>query len=312
MNPSNEAFVDAAFSGLMDDETAWAAWFMGDPTAADRRDWAGLPVLRTPHWNIGPDTNNYVCISSFYADSNGEWRRRKSTFAGMHAVMVDDIGSKIPFARLVLTPSVMVETSPDNYQAWYFLDPVERDLEKADLLLRRMVASGLTPGARDPGMLGVTRYGRLPIGRNWKLAYRDDNGEPFQQRVHVWQPDWKVSVEDIALAYRLDLRPNARPLVRKRGTGPSSDTVVKALEDLGLLVGPMRGIPGVYHITCPWLHEHTGGDATGTCYFEPSNFNDWRGGFKCHHGHCAERHVSDLHAFLRAAARINARHLGAA
>ena len=50
---------------------------------------------------------------------------------------------------------------------------------------------------------------------------------------------------------------------------------------------------GKHDITCPWITEHTGQVDSGTAYFEPDDL--WPiGGFKCLHGHCAERHIRDL------------------
>lgn len=54
---------------------------------------------------------------------------------------------------------------------------------------------------------------------------------------------------------------------------------------------------GVHDITCPWVDQHTGQDDSCTAYFEPSDEHR-RGGFKCHHGHCAERTVGTLLGFL--------------
>jgi hypothetical protein len=54
---------------------------------------------------------------------------------------------------------------------------------------------------------------------------------------------------------------------------------------------------GKHDITCPWVQEHTGEVNGGTAYFEPDD--NWPiGGFKCLHGHCADRHVRDLLRFV--------------
>ena len=68
-----------------------------------------------------------------------------------------------------------------------------------------------------------------------------------------------------------------------------------ALRDRGLYKAPLGD--GKHDITCPWVKEHTGEVDGGTAYFEPDD--NWPiGGFKCLHGHCAERHVRDLLRFL--------------
>ena len=45
------------------------------------------------------------------------------------------------------------------------------------------------------------------------------------------------------------------------------------------------------------MNEHTGERDGGTAYFEPDD-NYPIGGFKCLHGHCADRHVGDLLRFM--------------
>jgi energy-coupling factor transporter ATP-binding protein EcfA2 len=55
---------------------------------------------------------------------------------------------------------------------------------------------------------------------------------------------------------------------------------------------------GKHDITCPWVVEHTSEIDHGTVYYEPSEENKSLGGFKCQHGHCANRTIVDLRAFL--------------
>lgn len=63
------------------------------------------------------------------------------------------------------------------------------------------------------------------------------------------------------------------------------------LRDRGLYKAPLGN--GKHDITCPWVEEHTNAVEGGTAYFEPDD--SWLiGGFKCLHGHCAERHIRDL------------------
>lgn len=302
MSPmTNSAFLIAAFRKCLKGEAPWVTGFPGDPASGY---WGGVATLRGLPAFINPKNNNYVCVSTFRAGEDGQWRRRKANFAAMHVVMVDDIGTKVPKSRIALEPSVLVETSPDNYQAWYFLDPPETERARAELLIDRMIAAGLSTDAKDPGMRGVTRYGRLPVGRNGKPAYAERLGGPFVQRVAVWQLERRFSLDSIAQAYRLDLTPE--PARIRSITRPSKrpDDLVPILEGLGIYVEPLGGIEDAHRIVCPWVHEHTGRDETGTVYFGPSEENAWHGGFKCHHGHCMTRGIKDLQYFLRVVARF--------
>ncbi|TXI42120.1 MAG: hypothetical protein E6Q59_01190 [Nitrosomonas sp.] len=71
--------------------------------------------------------------------------------------------------------------------------------------------------------------------------------------------------------------------------------VITALKNSGRYKQPLGD--GKHDITCPWAHEHTDQVDHGTAYFEPSESYPL-GGFKCQHGHCADRRVSVLYDFL--------------
>ena len=298
----NSLFIGALARNLPAGEAAWVTGFSCDPFSSGAY-WGGRPVLGKLPFNIQPHHNNYVCVSTFAPDPDGTWRRRKANFSAMRAVMVDDVGTKVPLERISLPPSVLVETSPGNFQAWYFLEPPEQDPVRADLLVKRMIAAGLTADAKDPGMRGVTRYGRLPTGRNSKAVYVERLGHPFVQRVAVWQPDRRYAVEALAKAFNLSLHPEPVRHLPTVTAGRRADDLLQSLNMLELYSGPMDSMPGGHRIICPWAYEHTGMDETGTVYFEPSEVNSWRGGFVCHHGHCANRSIKDLQRFLQAVKR---------
>ena len=79
---------------------------------------------------------------------------------------------------------------------------------------------------------------------------------------------------------------------------PQGNGYLSTLEAAGLYLEPIRGIEGAHRIICPWHDGHTGKDATGTAYFAPAEQNGMRGGFKCQHGHCADRNITDFDYFI--------------
>lgn len=301
---SNRDFLTYAFCRSGGDEVPWIASFRGDPTTVERGTWLGCALLSLRMF-ICAGNNNYVVVSTFRRGEDGRYHRGKDCFGGMFVVMVDDIGTKVPFDRLHLEPTCLVETSPGNFQAWYFLIEPERDRSRAERLIKGMIASGLTADGSDPGMNGVTRYGRLPVGVNGKAKYADSTGQPFVQRVAHWAPAIRYSLDQIALAYSVDLAAVATKHHRKangRRKMPSSvggdDGLIEILEGLGLYVEPIASLDGGHRIICPWVHEHTDEEPSGTVYFEPSEENSWAGGMKCHHGHCQHRTIADLTHFV--------------
>ncbi len=214
--------------------------------------------------------------------------------------MLDDVGSneggKVPIERLTLPPTWLLETSPGNHQAGYLLAEPLTDGLAADRLMNAIVAAGLCdPGANGPR----ARLARLPVAVNGKHA------PPFACRMVEWAPQRRYSVEELTAGLQLDAapagrakRPAARGQQARPDDGdpvwiprPEENAVLAALRERGLYKAPLGD--GRHDITCPWVHEHTGGVDGGTAYFEPDD--NWPiGGFKCLHGHCAGRQVRDL------------------
>ncbi|MBL0283463.1 MAG: hypothetical protein IPQ01_05890, partial [Zoogloea sp.] len=85
------------------------------------------------------------------------------------------------------------------------------------------------------------------------------------------------------------------------------DGYLSILEAAGLYIDTIRGIEGAHRIICPWHDGHTGKGTTGTAYFEPAEQNDMRGGFKCQHGHCADRNITDFNYFIQTLLRNTGR-----
>lgn len=300
---TNETFLEAMFEDAAPGTHTVVCSFSGDPLSEDRFKWAGRPWRpgeRLPR-GFALERNTYLTVSSFEPDpATGERRRRKACFHAMHAVMVDDLGTKVANAMLRLPPSALLETSPDNYQAFLFLvqDEAARNRALCARLIDRMIAGGLTADGADPGMRGVTRYGRLPEGVNAKAKYVERLGRPFPVCCVEFDPSRRYRVAEIAAAWRLDLSaPPARtprpvPPEYLAGAPVRFAALLALLEALGLYKG--RGAGAWHEITCPWLAEHSDRADSGTAIAEPSEANAWRGGFHCHHGHCEGRHLRDL------------------
>lgn len=79
--------------------------------------------------------------------------------------------------------------------------------------------------------------------------------------------------------------------------GKNSDPILEELSKHALLKILK---PDKADITCPWVAEHTNGVDSGTTYFFPdTSKNGGKGGFKCHHSHCASKGIKDLITFLK-------------
>lgn len=293
---TNAEFIRLMFSNAAAGALPWVAAFASAPGDASRGEWCGWPVRRDRDVPQMLTMNTYATVSTFGA-VEGRYRRRKAQFSAMHCVMVDDIGVKVAESAIALPFTVEVETSPRNRQGWYRLDPPITGRALAERLITRMVEAGLTSDGTDPGMKGVTRYGRLPQGSNNKPSVVTRCDGPWRHLVTACRPRISYTLEEIAEAFELNLTPPApRPVVLRSAPSDDCASVLDWLRAAGLYQEPLND--GWHAITCPWAQEHTNGVISGTGYAEPSPANNYAGGFKCHHGHCEGRGIAHLLTFI--------------
>jgi hypothetical protein len=130
--------------------------------------WQGESDLST---SLPANANNYFSLAVFRPDEAGHFRRRKTRFYALHAVMLDDIGTKVAMERLTIPPSWLLETSPGNHQAGYVLSVPLTDGSAADRLMNAIVDAGLCdPGAalRSTSTLAVRcRRRAVSSGQSW-------------------------------------------------------------------------------------------------------------------------------------------------
>ncbi len=303
---TNAEFLEAMFAELPDGAAAMTCAFPGDPHKVGRGAWFARPWDFGAAVAAGPMTNNYVAVSSFVPDPVlGQYRRRKANFARLHAVMLDDLGTKLALSHAQrLAPSALIETSPGNYQAWLFLDPcaITDERDSAERLIQTMIRQGLAADS-DPGMAGVTRYGRLPVGVNGKAKYRRE-GRSFAVRLACWSPETRYSVASVAQAFALDLTPPAAP---RRMAPVTAGLAHRRIDDFAAMLEVLTAAgyyqaaigEGRHAITCPWVNEHSDADPTGTALFQPGAGNGWIGGFRCHHSHGERLHIGHVYGFVR-------------
>lgn len=293
----NDDFLRVVFGDDLDDARPLLVSFAGDPRKVPKKCWIGRPWGdHDDDAELPPDRNNYFSLAVFRPDEAGVYRRRKARFQALHAVMLDDVGQKVDPDRLTLPPSWLLETSEGNHQTGYLLAEPLSDGATADRLMDAIVDAGLCdPGANGPR----ARLARLPVAVNGKHA------PPFRCRMVEWAPKRRYTVEELATGLQLEMKPPGRPRPQSNRPmqeqpvdgdpvwipRPAKNAVLAALRARGLYKTPLGD--GKHDITCPWVNEHTDAVDGGTAYFEPDEH--WPiGGFKCLHGHCAERHIREL------------------
>lgn len=294
-----ETFLRDLAAGLPEDERLILCGFMGDPNTAPPdawrpRPWApGRPIL------LHPDANGYVTVGSFRRAGDGSFRRRGETFAAGRALMVDDVGTKVPRDKTLdwPQPSWRIETSPGNEQWWYLLAEPERDVARFDGVIRAFI-SGALLGA-DPGMSGVTRVGRLPTFINGKDKYRSQ-GSPRGFRVRaIERTEARYTTQELLDGFGLRIVGRREPRVKLASEEALARNeaflaAYKFLQQRRMLKKRDPDPSGWTEMRCPWVSDHTSSADTGAAIREPSAENDYYGAFRCHHGHCADRGWAEL------------------
>jgi hypothetical protein len=294
----------ADFVGLMranvpEDSRIMLCQFRGSPTDDIKGKWRAYVLNRLDQ--IDEKANVYLCVSAMRKNARGEFRRRKENFAGGLLLMIDDLGegaaAKFPMSTLdPLPPTALVETSPANYQAIYMFKELVSDEGLFSRLIRAFIDKEFL--GNDPGMAGVNRVFRPPVGINGKPKHGN-----WPVRLAAWNPEARYSPQDLVEAFDLTLQPPGRKIPRGASVNKSEAirafvSVRQSLKSAGMLKRNHADQGGWQDVRCPWTHEHTNAVDNGAAIGEPSEENGWTGAFKCHHGACQERGWRDVTEWL--------------
>lgn len=288
MNNDATQFLAALGERMTDHERMILCMVPGDPGKAEHTAWKPRPYHPAlPHRYRYPAAwNGYVTVGAFGRADDGSWRRRADHCTGGLALMIDDVGTKVPRETVsILAPTARIETSPGNEQWWYILAEPERDLVRFDALIRAFISGRLL--GKDPGMGSITRVGRLPGFQNCKPEYGG-----WEVRL-LELAERRYSVEELLIGFELELDGRREPpmWVRAGRLPPDIDekldafcAVERMVERAGLFKKPTYDRSGWREMRCPWVEEHTGGVDNGAAMREPEYENGWTGAFRCHHG----------------------------
>lgn len=276
--------------------------------AAD--DWERVPIswgenswwVRPAGKHIGKpriESSNYFTVSIFALAAEGSFRRVKELFQRQFVFVIDDVGTKLVEDEVRATlppPTYILETSPRNYQ-WGFKLTDGTDARALDALVAAIVDDpDINPSLKDPGMKGVTRPVRLPVGSNNKDSVKAKNGgKGWPHVLHVWEPSRAYTVETLAFWLGVDLgeetlakHASATGSSRKATTADiAGDVFMRLFEARDMVIDATPNDNGFVSIVCPWANEHS--DSRNEAGYRPGS-----GGFQCHHGHCESRTMEDV------------------
>lgn len=202
---SNKDFLTEIAKAAPAGSTMWSCFFSGAPCSSSP--WSGSrwqpeAGISTAHdLQSVRNANSYYSVAAFKMDTKGDLDRRKDCFVRLLALVVDDV---------VLTTvrdevSYVIETSPGKFQAGVFLDASDPDCANIDLvteLVTQMTKQGRFGGVvGDKGGNNVVRYVRMPCGTN----HKERSSGPFTHRTSLWQPEVRLTLEDAALLFGIEL-----------------------------------------------------------------------------------------------------------
>lgn len=273
--------------------------FDGDPNDTSPKSWRPIPW-----WPENPlpqqDQNGYVTISTFRKAADGTHRRQTQYFKRGLCFFVDDVGTKVD-PKLVenLPPSASVETSPGNFQYYYFLSDADAKIT-FDTAIKSFIDQKLL--GDDSGMNGVNRVGRIPGYLNMKPKHNN-----FRVQLRDARLDLRYTVKEVIRGLNIELRERRRPARLKKSYDKNTDfpEFLSMMRRLKMLKHERSNEGGWIECRCPWLDNHTDRADNGAAISFPSPENDYQGGFRCHHGHCNELGWSDLTDYLSRIAEDN-------
>lgn len=255
---TNDSFIDGVFPSPPMGARVVVCSLVGDPDEAQY--WTAR--RRETASDTGSENhNNYVNCSTFRPNHEGAIRAQKESFAACHALLLDDLGGKIPVERVQhFTFSWVIETSPGNFQAGIILDPPVTDADEASRVHNGLIAAGLCdPGAKGP----ATRWVRLPVGINGKPEHRRDD-QPFRCQLRAWNPTARYSLQEIATSFQLGELPPAR-LTASAAEATDEDNrlrrTVKELEALLSVIDPDCPYGEWFNVILALYHETDGSEA---------------------------------------------------
>ena len=269
-------------------QQAWVTGFLDDPLTVNPGRWTGRR-FGDANGQLRPNSNNYFCISLFNPRPKGEHGsdRKKSLFRETRVIVLDDMISKVDPAAIPLEPSYKLETSPGNEQWGYLLSEPCTDRATVE----RFFLAGEKQLSLTGGEKGVTRYVRLPVGRNTKPNYGKAG---FKHRLVHWNPRVKFHILTLAERLGLDLKSvEVKDAVTDTGEVDRVSWLIRSLENHGLVKG-YRG--NIVDVSCPWIDDHSERANSGTAII----FYDHGPVFKCNHGHCKSRTLNDVTRWLKA------------
>jgi len=243
----------------------------------------------------------YYSTASIQRQADGLLRNKLANFAGLHVLVLDDIGTKVDAADLpagMATPTYIVESSAGNYQYGYVLDKPIMDQDEAQALVGLL--KNHEPRITDKGGVMLGKAVRLPDGVNGK------KGEKGRFHVKLTKSDGPfypsaVIRRELEAGQVLPPKKAARamsykPLFDMPDFGRPADEALMYLYAHEMVLADDPNQNEWTTIECPWGHDHS--DSVTAAGYSPLGYGEGKNahsrGFKCFHDHCSSRDTDEF------------------
>ena len=227
----------------------------------------------------------YVCLSTVQRQYSRQVKKRLEDVRRAFVFAIDDVytKSKAPNVR----PSCVLETSPGNYQWHYFIEPYDVSTPEGQAYFDACLWSMAQAGFNDPGFRSASRLARLP---------RSMHKSGFSARVAEWAPlrswDLPLLMDELGVPVEPHRKPQALTVGAHTRLAAVEDPVYHWLADNWEIYG--HNDQWVF-IECPWRGSHTDcAQGHSSTAYSPDEYGRKEAAFKCLHGHCAERTVTEF------------------
>lgn len=231
----------------------------------------------------------YYCVSTVTHQRKRQVKKRLEDVRTAMVLPLDDIGTKATAPEV--PPSYTIQTSAGNYQWGYLLEPFDVSSPAGQAYYDSVLYSLAEAGHNDPGCRSATRLVRLP-GSLHRTG--------FVATVVEWHPSRIWELRELAELFDIPLKTPRKSFAMKPGKyavlADVDDHVYTWLAETGRIWGHNDQW---VHIECPWRSGHTdGAQGPSSTAYSPRDYGRAGVGFKCLHGHCANRDVADFMSWV--------------
>ena len=227
----------------------------------------------------------YFCVSTVCRQNKRQVKKRLQDVRTAMVIVLDDVGSKSTPPNV--QPSYVLETSANNYQWGYLLEPYDVSGPTGQAYFDSVLWSLAEAGHNDPGCRSASRLMRLPGS-----VHRTG----FEARVVEWRPELSWELEDLVAAFNVPMVKPRKIQAVKPGKHTHldevDDPVYRWIADNWTVYGHNEEW---VHVECPWREHHTDGrQGPSSTSYSPKDYGTKGVGFKCLHGHCVHRSAVDF------------------